>query len=89
MEKILHIYLYLGAWKADPSLSCQTCPDNIAGGLDSQSKAGTCARTKQDSANKLISYVCNWSTYSADYICQKARQGKTLFFLFPDASETV
>ena len=65
----------LGAWRADSSLTRAECPDHIVGGLDSQSVAGYCARTKKDSANKLISYVCNWPEYSANYICQKATQG--------------
>ena len=53
-----------------------TCPDNVVPGLDSQSKAGDCARTKQDSSNKLISYICHDLAFQyARYICKKPRQG--------------
>ena len=52
------------------------CSDNVVRGLDSQSIAGDCARTKQDSSNKLISYICkNIPFQYARYICKKPQQG--------------
>ena len=69
----------IGAWKADPSLARTDCPDSVVSGLDSQSTLGDCARTKQDSTNKLISYVCNLFTVKTDYICQKIKEG-TYFY---------
>ena len=49
------------------------CPSNVVSGRDWRSMAGTCARTWTSSSNKLISYVCDRSTFSYSYICQKGK----------------
>ena len=67
-------FIILGSWKSISSIPGTTCPDNIVGGTDSQSKAGTCARTWSTSSNKLISYVCGIGVFSYDYICQKPKE---------------
>ena len=64
------------SWMSIPAIGGITCPNNVVPGLDSQSKVGKCARTKQDSSNKLISYACNTIPFYAKYICKKLRQGK-------------
>ena len=64
------------SWMSIPAIGGITCPNNVVPGLDSKSKVGECARTKQDSSNKLISYTCNTIPFYARYICKKPRQGK-------------
>lgn len=63
-------FVILGAWK---SFNHTICPANVVDGVGS-SLVGTCARTWSTSSNKLISYVCDQSLYSYNYICQKAKQ---------------
>ena len=73
---IINQFKWTESWTSIPAIGGITCPNNVVPGLDSQSKVGKCARTKQDSSNKLISYACNTIPFYARYICKKPRQGK-------------
>ena len=65
----------LGQWEADSSLRRSSCPNSVVPGRDWQTISGNCARTKQNSDNKLISFYCDsWGIW-ANYICQKEKEG--------------
>ena len=71
-----------GAWRAYPSITRADCPDSVVSGNDVQSVLGYCARTKKDSNNGLISYLCGSAlTSTTDYICQKEKEGN--YFAHP------
>ena len=74
---------HLGQWEADSSLRRSSCPNSVVPGKDWQSIAGYCARTKQNSDNKLISYVCNGLGIYTNYICQKEKEGSFCKLVFP------
>ena len=66
---------HLGQWEADSLLSRSSCPNSVVPGLDWKSMAGKCARTKQNSDNKLISFYCDTWGVNSKYICQKEKTG--------------